>query len=104
MKPNVIFSLIVRVAAAIFLVSMCVVIGAAKPKVTKKAFGKTVDGKAVDIYTLTNSKGIEQLKFGYGCDHNFVLNKTGNTLALAATVFEPVSGRVMEFFTTEPGM
>ena len=46
----------------------------------------------------------EQLKFGSGYDHNFVLNKTGKTLALAAKVYEPKSGRVMEVFTTEPGL
>lgn len=46
----------------------------------------------------------EQLKFGSGYDHNFVLNKTGKVLTLAATVYESTSGRVMEVFTTEPGL
>jgi aldose 1-epimerase len=46
----------------------------------------------------------EQLKFGNGYDHNFVLNKNDNELSLAATVYEPTSGRVMEVFTTEPGV
>jgi aldose 1-epimerase len=46
----------------------------------------------------------EQLKFGRGYDHNWVLNKTGNELSLAAAVYEPISGRVMEVLTTEPGM
>lgn len=47
----------------------------------------------------------EQLKFGSGYDHNFVLNKkTAGELSLAATVYEPASGRVMEVFTTEPGV
>jgi aldose 1-epimerase len=46
----------------------------------------------------------EQLKFGSGYDHNWVLNKTDNSLTLAATVFEPVSGRVLEVSTTEPGL
>ncbi len=46
----------------------------------------------------------QQLKFGQGYDHNYVLNKTGKGLSLAATVYEPQSGRVMEVFTTEPGM
>jgi len=45
----------------------------------------------------------EQLTLGRGYDHNWVLNKTGS-LALAAKVYEPVSGRVMEVSTTEPGM
>lgn len=46
----------------------------------------------------------EQLKFGKGYDHNWVLNKTGNELSLAATVFEPTTGRKMEVWTTEPGL
>jgi aldose 1-epimerase len=46
----------------------------------------------------------EQLKFGNGYDHNWVLNKTNNSLTRAATVFEPASGRVMEVWTTERGL
>ncbi|HVR60626.1 MAG TPA: aldose epimerase family protein [Polyangia bacterium] len=46
----------------------------------------------------------EQLKMGPGYDHNFVLNKKGSELALAARVYEPTSGRVMEVYTTEPGL
>ena len=39
-----------------------------------------------------------------GYDNNFVLNGGGKSLAFAARVLEPVSGRVMELFTTEPGV
>ncbi len=46
----------------------------------------------------------EQLKFGKGYDHNFVLNRTGQGMVLAATVYEPNSGRFMEVLTTEPGV
>ena len=46
----------------------------------------------------------EQLKFGKGYDHNWVLNKKGKELALAARVYEPNSGRVLEIYTTEPGV
>lgn len=47
----------------------------------------------------------EQLKFGRGYDHNWVLEKTPNSnVQLAATVFEPSSGRVLEVLTTEPGI
>jgi len=46
----------------------------------------------------------EQLTFGKGYDHNWVLKKRGNELSLAARVTEPVSGRVMEVWTTEPGL
>jgi aldose 1-epimerase len=46
----------------------------------------------------------EQLKLGKGYDHNWVLNKSGNSLSLAARVEEPSTGRVMEVHTTEPGV
>jgi aldose 1-epimerase len=39
-----------------------------------------------------------------GYDHNFVIRSKGNKLALAARVYEPKSGRVMEMYTTEPGV
>jgi len=45
---------------------------------------------------------IDQVKGGY--DHNFVLNNSGGSLALAASVYEPKSGRLMEIFTTEPAI
>ncbi len=46
----------------------------------------------------------EQMKIGNGYDHNFVLTSGGGALALAARVYEPKSGRVMEVLTTEPGV
>lgn len=46
----------------------------------------------------------EQLKFGGGYDHNWVLNGKWGTLRHAGRVFEPNSGRVMDFETTEPGV
>jgi aldose 1-epimerase len=46
----------------------------------------------------------QQLKNGMGYDHNWVLdNKTGN-VALAATVYEPVSGRTLEVYTDQPAI
>ncbi|HEV3049647.1 MAG TPA: aldose epimerase family protein [Longimicrobium sp.] len=39
-----------------------------------------------------------------GYDHNFAVTDGGATLAPAARVHEPVSGRVLELFTTEPGL
>ncbi|MEZ5402085.1 MAG: aldose epimerase family protein [Bryobacteraceae bacterium] len=48
--------------------------------------------------------GDEQLRFGRGYDHNFVLNRSDAGLSLAARVHEPKSGRVMEVHTTEPGI
>ena len=46
----------------------------------------------------------EQIKLGHGYDHNWVLDATGGKLALAADVFEPSSGRVLQVLTTEPGI
>jgi aldose 1-epimerase len=46
----------------------------------------------------------EQLKLGKGYDHNWVLNKKGAELSLAARVEEPSSGRAMEVWTTQPGV
>ncbi|MBM4029524.1 MAG: galactose mutarotase, partial [Planctomycetes bacterium] len=46
----------------------------------------------------------EQIKSGGGYDHNWVLNKGGKDMTLAARVYEPTSGRVMEVFTKEPGV
>ncbi|MCC7010285.1 MAG: galactose mutarotase [Acidobacteria bacterium] len=46
----------------------------------------------------------EQLRLGRGYDHNFVLNRTGPGLSLAARVYEPTTGRTLEVLTTEPGL
>lgn len=46
----------------------------------------------------------QQIKYGLGYDHNWVLNKKSNELTLAASVYEPRSGRYMEAWTTEPGI
>ncbi|MGB1127425.1 MAG: aldose epimerase family protein [Opitutales bacterium] len=48
----------------------------------------------------------EQLQFGIGYDHNFVLNKGGKLgkMTFAASVFEPNSGRFLEIYTEEPGI
>lgn len=46
----------------------------------------------------------EQIRFGRGYDHNWVLDNQEGSLALAAEVFEPVSGRTMQVWTEEPGL
>lgn len=48
-----------------------------------------------------------QITFGGGYDHNWVLDREGvaeGALAPAVRVEEPASGRIMEVFTTEPGL
>ena len=46
----------------------------------------------------------EQLKFGRGYDHTWVINGRPGTMRLAATAYEATSGRVMQVWTTEPGV
>jgi len=46
----------------------------------------------------------EQIKFGSGYDHNWVINKPLGKLGLAARVTDPTTGRVMEVLSTEPGV
>jgi aldose 1-epimerase len=66
---------------------------------------KTVKDTPLD-FTKPTAIGarIAQLKAIGGYDHNFVLRGGGKKLALAARVYEPKSGRVMEMETTEPGV
>ena len=70
----------------------------------------TVTDTPMDFTTPTKigariSDDFEQLKFGGGYDHNWVLNQEQpGGLTLAAEVFEPISGRVMTIHTTEPGI
>jgi aldose 1-epimerase len=46
----------------------------------------------------------EQLKFAHGYDDNWVLNRHGSGLSLAARAYDPASGRVLEVLTTQPGI
>ena len=50
------------------------------------------------------TKEEEQLVFGKGYDHNFVLNDTRRALTLVATAYEPTTGRYLEILTREPGV
>jgi len=70
---------------------------------------KSVKGTPFDFLSATAigariNETDEQLKFGNGYDHNWVLSKTDNSLTLAASVYEPVSGRLLEVSTTERGL
>ncbi|MGH9584493.1 MAG: aldose epimerase family protein, partial [Bryobacteraceae bacterium] len=46
----------------------------------------------------------QQLKYAGGYDFNYVLNHPGDLSAVAAKVEAPASGRVLEAFTTQPGL
>lgn len=61
-----------------------------KPKQIKEALSQVED---------------RDINIGQGVDHNFVLNrKTQNDMILAGKIVEPYSKRMMEIYTTEPGM
>ncbi|MDD2204614.1 MAG: galactose mutarotase [Bacteroidales bacterium] len=45
-----------------------------------------------------------QLKNGRGYDHNWVLNTAGDINTVAASLYCPASGIILEVFTTEPGI
>jgi aldose 1-epimerase len=70
---------------------------------------KSVDGTPFDFLKPTAigariNADDQQIKFGNGYDHNFVLDKFPHEFGLAATIYEPTSGRVMEVWTTAPGL
>ena len=46
----------------------------------------------------------EQIKFGSGYDHTWVINGRPGVMRLAATAYEATTGRVMQVWTTEPGV
>ncbi len=71
---------------------------------------KKVSGTPFDFSTphkigeRINDTTDQQIKYGLGYDHNFVLNGEKGKMKLAAKVTAPGSGRVLEVFTTEPGV
>jgi aldose 1-epimerase len=70
---------------------------------------EAVDGTPFDFRTPTAigariRDAHAQLGYGRGYDHNFVLNNWDGTVQLQARVLEPSSGRVLEVWTTEPGI
>ncbi len=71
---------------------------------------RSVKGTPFDFTTLTAigariDQDDQQLKLGKGYDHNWVLNKEkAGSLSLAAQAYDPHSGRLLEVWTTEPGI
>jgi aldose 1-epimerase len=62
-----------------------------------------VPGTPMDFRNPTAiGAGIEDVKGGY--DHNYVLNNADGSMRLVAKVAAPLSGRLMDVFTTEPGI
>src|SRR5687767_8699274 len=70
---------------------------------------QSVKGTPFDFLTSTAigariNQDHEQLKFGNGYDHTWVINGRAGILRHAATAYEPSNGRIMEVWTTEPGV
>lgn len=70
---------------------------------------RSVAGTPLDLRTPVSigariDQDDEQLRLGGGYDHNWVINGEPGVLRLAGQVYEPVSGRVMQIYTTEPAM
>jgi len=70
---------------------------------------RPVKGTPFDFTTSTKigahiDDNYEQLTLGHGYDHNWILNRKGDGLELAARVYEPTSGRVLEVLTDQPAV
>ncbi len=70
---------------------------------------RAVAGSPFDFRTSTSigariEANNEQLRVGKGYDHNWVLNRASDGLTLAARIEEPSTGRILEVFTTQPGV
>lgn len=68
-----------------------------------------VSGTPLDFASMTRigdriNEAFDQLKYVGGYDHNYVIDKNDGDMGLAAILYEPNSGRVMEVRTTEPGI
>jgi aldose 1-epimerase len=66
--------------------------------------GTPFDFRKATVIGARIDQNDQQLKAGKGYDLNWVLNKKGDELSLAARLEEPSSGRVMEVWTTQPGI
>ncbi|MGA7158326.1 MAG: aldose epimerase family protein [Acidobacteriaceae bacterium] len=69
----------------------------------------TVEGTPFDFRKATAigeriGEENDQLKYGRGYDHNWVVRGRAGALRLAATVYAPTTGRVLTVETTEPGV
>ncbi len=70
---------------------------------------RSVDGSALDFRHATRvgsriESGESQIRIAGGYDHNFVLERVGDGLEMAAHVRDPKSGRTLDVATTEPAV
>jgi aldose 1-epimerase len=70
---------------------------------------RPVKGTPLDFTTSTRigariDDSYDQMVLAHGYDHNWVINRKGEGLTLAARMYEPTTGRVLEVSTTQPGV
>jgi aldose 1-epimerase len=70
---------------------------------------RPVEGTPMDFRQMTRigeriEQDDDQLRYGRGYDHNWVLDHGGGKLGPAAVLYGPKSGRVVEVATTKPGI
>lgn len=70
----------------------------------EKVEGTPMDFRQPTEIGLRINDTFEQLIFGKGYDHTYVLNKEGEELSFCARCISPKTGIVMETYTTEPGV
>ncbi|MBV9198867.1 MAG: galactose mutarotase [Alphaproteobacteria bacterium] len=68
-----------------------------------------VEGTPIDFRQMLPigarlASAFEQMVYARGYDHNFVLNKPSGGVTFAARAYDPRTGRVLDCFTTEPGV
>jgi len=66
--------------------------------------GTPMDFRRLSMIAGGISSKEEQMVLGGGYDHNWILDKKESEYALAATLYEGRTGRLMEVYTTEPGI
>ena len=70
----------------------------------RKVAGTPFDFRKLEPIGKRIDEKDQQLKYGIGFDHNYVLNKSHSGLFPAARVTEPSTGRTVEVATTQPGL
>ena len=70
---------------------------------------RSVDDSPMDFRSPTRigariNSDDPQTRYGQGYDHNWVVERESKRLTLAAAVLEPGTGRILETYTTEPGV
>lgn len=66
--------------------------------------GTPMDFRTPETFGARIEADDAQLRLGGGYDHFYILDKSGDGLALGARAVHPASGRVLEVWTTEPGV